>query len=323
MYKTYVWKIKPTSSFLTPWQSDTLYGHLLWAILFLYGEDELNEVIQNFKNFKAPFIVSNGFFGDELPFIKKEFIQTEKVKMIAKDIYGDESQDSLVKTIRGIKELNKKKTMPLDSFENMRGNQSNYEYLRETLKCLKKIDKNTLFKEIPILHNVVNRLSGVTEENGIYTLNEGFSNSTISIYIKLRDDFEIEKFDSLLKYIEATGFGKKTSSGKGQIDRVEFKEFNGFKEVSDANGYVVLSNFVPKKGDYKEIISGEVITKRAKAGNEIENSDFPFKKPFVCYIPGAIFKKGDNTIVGKVLENIHIDSKIIQIGIPFHLEVKI
>ena len=322
MYKTYLWKVKPTSSYITPWQSDTIYGHLLWAVLFLYGEEELNEIIGSFKSYKPPFICSNGFVNDEFPLIKKSLILREDVKKISQDIYGDNNPRELIKTIRGIKESNKRKTIGFNEFEKLREGSTNEELLKSLLKE-RRIEKKGVFSEIPIMHNVVNRLSGVTEENGIYTLNEKFLDGEISIFIKVREDFPLEKLDSLLKYIEINGFGKKVSSGKGQVERVEFREFNEFKNVENANGFVVLSNFIPKFGDYNEVVTGNIITKRGKTSNDIDTPEFPFKKPFVCYTPGSLFKKGDNKIVGNVLRNIHIDSRIIQIGIPFVVEVKI
>jgi CRISPR-associated protein Csm4 len=307
---------------MTPWQSDTIYGHLLWAALFLYGEEEMNRLIEEFKKNRAPFICSNGFYNEELPIIKKELILREDSKQIAKEIYGDTTPTSLIKTIQGIKECNKIKSINLKTFEKLRSGGKNYDLLKEHLKNRESLEKKIKFTEVAATHNIVNRVSGVVEEEGMYTLNEKFLNGDISIFVKLRENFPLKKLDEMLKYIELTGFGKKISSGKGQIERIELKEFPNFKEVQGANGFVVLSNYIPKEGDYTEVISGDIITKRGKIGKDF-NSEFPFKRPFLCYIPGSVFKKGENKTLGKILEDIHVDRKIIQIGIPFSLEVKI
>lgn len=71
MYETYLWKIKPISSFITPWQSDTIYGHFLWGISLLYGDDEVRKVIDDFKKLNSPFIISDGFIDGKLPFLKR------------------------------------------------------------------------------------------------------------------------------------------------------------------------------------------------------------------------------------------------------------
>ncbi|KDE66001.1 hypothetical protein FUSO6_12600 [Fusobacterium necrophorum DAB] len=48
-YAIYCWKIKALSSYLTPWQSDTIYGHIFWAISLLEGEEELKKIIREFE----------------------------------------------------------------------------------------------------------------------------------------------------------------------------------------------------------------------------------------------------------------------------------
>lgn len=323
MYKTYLWKVKPTSSFMTPWQSDTLYGHFIWAISYIFGQEETEKVVAGFKSFKPPFILSNGFIDGQLPMIKKSEIKRGDTKELAKAGFGDETPKSLINCIRELKKINKEKEISLEEFNSLLNERTNYEHVLQKLKSKELRTKKSLFKEVSVMHNVINRLSNSTEENGIYTLNEKYCSSNISIFIKIREDYPVEIVDTVLEYIESTGFGKKVSSGKGQISRVSFSEFKEFQEPKDANGYVVLSNFVPKTGDYSEIVSANLLTKRGKVANEGENPEFPFKKPFMCYTPGSVFKLGDNKVPGKILENIHIDKKVIQIGIPFVLGVKL
>ena len=127
----------------------------------------------------------------------------------------------------------------------------------------------------------------------------------------------------IIKFIEGNGYGKKSSIGKGDFETVSFEKFGGFAEIKNADGFVVLSNYIPKEFDYEEIVYETPLIKFAKIGNHGRNAENPFKKPFACFRSGSIFKKGETEKVGKVLENIHFDRSIVQIGIPFVLEVKL
>ena len=109
----------------------------------------------------------------------------------------------------------------------------------------------------------------------------------------------------------------------GILYKKETKEYKDFESNFDYNGYIVLSNYVPREGDYSEVISGDILTKRGKVAEGSEIAEFPFKKPFVYYVPGSIFREAENEIKGRVLEKIHIDPKVVQIGIPFVLGVNI
>ena len=126
--------------------------------------------------------------------------------------------------------------------------------------------------------------------------------------------------DNFLNFIEKNGYGKKTSSGHGAIERISFEKFDRFKEIKDADAFITLSNYIPKEFDYEEAISATPLIKKGKVYQYME---FPFKKPFGCFMAGSLFKKSQNKFYGKVLRNVHIDKKIVQIGIPFTLEVKL
>lgn len=320
MYDTYLWKIKPLSSFMTPWQSDTIYGHLLWGVKLIYGDDEIEKLIKDFDGENPPFIVSNGFFGGKLPRIQKDSIKRSYTKEFS-EIYGK----NIVETVKKLKEINKIKDVSLEIFNKLRDDYTNKKYIEDLLKNYKtqesKQNKNLCAESV--MHNNINRLTGTTVDNGIFSLKETFVAEEIYIFIKVNKSFDMEKMKRLLKFVESNGFGKKVSVGKGAFEEISFEKFNDFDEVKDANAFVVLSNYIPKVGDYSEVVSENHLIKRGKIGNIAGEVAFPFKKPFSCFGPGSIFKKDKNKNIGRVLKNIHYDKKVVQIGIPFILEVKI
>ena len=325
MYDIYLWKVRPTSSHMTPWQSDTIYGHMLYAIAMLYGKEEYDKVVEDFIKLKSPFIVSDGFINGKLPLFNKSIINREDTEFFSKIVNKD-----LIETVKYLKKINKIKNISMEEFNKLRTSEfSNKDFIVKKLKEIvednkKEVNKKQIIQNVAlVLHNNINRCTGATIENGIFSLKEIFINGEIHVFIKIRKDFSIEKINNILKFIESNGFGKKISSGKGAIERISFEKYNVFEEVKDANAFISLSNYMPKEGDYEEVICGTPLVKRGKTTDIGNNMNFPFKKPFACFIPGALFKGKINNEKGKVLTNIYISKNIVQIGIPFVLGVKL
>lgn len=323
MYDIYLWKIKPTSSHMTPWQSDTIYGHMLYAIAMLYGREEYDRIVNDFINLKSPFIVSDGFIDGKLPLFNKDTINREDTEYFSNIINKD-----LIETVKCLKKINKIKSISIDDFDRLRTkNFSNKDFVVEKLKSINKLVKSkeekTNISVSLVMHNNINRCTGTTVEDGIYSLKEIFINTDIYVFIKIRKGFSVEKLDKILNFIEINGFGKKVSSGKGAIERVSFEKYNGFQNIEDADAFITLSNYTPKLNDYVEVICGTPLVKRGKTANIMDNMNFPFKKPFACFTSGALFKGEVNDIKGKVLTDIYITKDVVQIGIPFILGVKL
>lgn len=67
-YKNYIIKIKKITPILTEFQSDTVFGHLSWAVKYLYGDNKLSDFLNVSKTGEPPFICSNAFPQDYLPY---------------------------------------------------------------------------------------------------------------------------------------------------------------------------------------------------------------------------------------------------------------
>ena len=89
MYDIYLWKIKPTSSHMTPWQSDTIYGHMLYAVSMFYGREEYDKIVNEFIELKSPFIVSDGFINERLPLFNKTQVNRSDTEFFSKEINKD------------------------------------------------------------------------------------------------------------------------------------------------------------------------------------------------------------------------------------------
>lgn len=265
--KTYCLKIRPQSSFLTPWQADTIFGSLCWIMAWREGEDALKQFLQEYKNGNPAFILSDGMPGDLLPAPAHLSLAEQK----------EEGFDAYQKA----KRLKKVAWLPPDIFESVR--KGNLEIdLPEGIKT---------FRAFTTLHSSINRITGTTGEEGtLFELPEyAIEQNEISIYLKIRDGWE-ERVSSLFKDLSLTGYGKKKSVGKGAFEIIgEFETFDGFNDFDGANGFVSLSNFVPAKSDptdgfYKTLV------KYGKLGGEFTFCGKPFKKPLMMITTGSSFK---------------------------------
>ena len=350
-----IWKIKlkPKSSFLTPIQSDTLFGSMIWALKMIEGEEFIETLVEETKNYNPPFIFSNPIINGNYPIfgeLSKEFLdEIDNVKLKEFDRKKIEFYKAIKKKkyiSRGVFEelLNGKKLeqIYLDVLEgkrdfsnlkkrkNPRNSKINENFLEEILNG--KTDENKTINESRKsfiiegrIRNQINRLGTIKEEENdtrLFEQNEikFFEETEIEIFVKIRDDFDIKKFEYGLKYISFNGYGKSASTGKGQFEIIEIEPEKIFRERKAKNSFVVLSNYIPNIEDDVEVINSNLLTKKPKA----YMTENPFKNYFICYTEGSYFKGKSDSVKGRVLENLKKDdSKNIQCLIPFVIGVDV
>ncbi|MBN2837220.1 MAG: hypothetical protein JXM74_00515 [Fusobacteriaceae bacterium] len=316
MYKEYRLKIKPLSSYITPWQSDTFIGHLFWAIKYIEGDDFLEQLINESKNFNPPFIFSDGLLEKFLPKPDYPFLKRTELIKLGEKVFEKDSYTQLKK----VKKIN---TICEDEFMEYINGCNAKRFIENNLNRLKnkeEIKVKSSIKAVNSTHNVINRLTGTTTENSLFTMVEYSIKGNLEFFIKLRKDFPIEKLENYINYVSLNGFGKKASTGKGAFEIISLEEFEGFS-VKNPNAFMVLSNYIPKDGDYDETLSVKTLTKYGKVGGNEE--ELPFKKPFICFEKGSIFKGSPENIKGQLLEDLHYDKNIVQFGIPYIVEVRV
>lgn len=344
-----IWKIKlkPKSSFLTPIQSDTLFGSMIWALKIIEGEEFIETLVKETKNYQPPFIFSNPIINGNYPIfgeLSKEFLdEIDNVKLKNFDRKKIEFYKAIKKKkyiSRGVFEelLNGKKLEQiyldvlegkrdfsnLEKRKNPHNSKINENFLEEILNG--KTDENKTINESRKsfiiegrIRNQINRLRTIKEEENdtrLFEQNEikFFEETEIEIFVKIRDDFDIKRFEYGLKYISFNGYGKSASTGKGQFEIIEIEPEKIFRERKAKNIFVVLSNYIPNVEDDVEVINSNLLTKKPKA----YMTENPYKNYFICYTEGSYFKGKSDLIKGRVLENLKIDdNKSIQCLIPF------
>ena len=145
-------------------------------------------------------------------------------------------------------------------------------------------------------HSKINRLSGTTIERSLFTTRERFyGNEEFEAYCKIGESFSVEKLRGCLEFINSNGYGKKKSTGKGNIECTVESGAPGISSTA-ANAFMTLSNYVPRAD---EPVSGyyRVFTKYGKLGGHFASSPIsdgdtpmPFKYPLVMFEAGSVFE---------------------------------
>ncbi len=301
--KTYRLTIKPHSSFLTPWQADTIFGSLCWIMAWREGGNALTEFLLEYKNGNPVFILSDGMPGDLLPAPAHFSLMSPESKT-----YEDYQER---------KKLKKISWLTPDQFESIRNGRLGTQP-EESIKA---------FNAFTTLHSSINRISGTTgDEGSLFELEESAlaSENTISIYLKIKDGWEAKVF-SLFKDLSLMGYGKKKSVGKGSFEIIgELEPFNQFSNFDDANGFVSLSNFVPAKNDPTEGFY-KMLVKYGKLGGEFTFSKNPFKKPLMMLTTGSAFYVEGNIkpFYGRMVEGLApAKPEVVQYGYAFAVPIR-
>jgi CRISPR type III-A-associated RAMP protein Csm4 len=177
------------------------------------------------------------------------------------------------------------------------------------------------------LHNQINRLTHTTADEGLlYTQEETWLNtkaySYLSVYARVQPDW-LDAVNQLMEDIGQSGIGARASTGKG-VFSVQAVEAFSFPPISEANGVMVLSTYVPAG---KESTYGfyKIKVKRGRLGGDYANRANPFKKPLITITPGsAFYGSTDKLFLGRIVPSVLPAQKhVVQCGLAFTLPAKL
>lgn len=290
--QTYRIDLAISSGFITPWQADTLFGHLCWVAERHDGFHSFKGaagLIDLFRSGEPPFILSDGFPSGLLP-----------APLTLKNLYHPQSPDELDSNRYALlKQAKKRNYLTIAQFQ--------------TFQCGEVPDLTMEAKGFALsvtLHNQINRFTNTTGEQGnLFERDEWFSpNGGVQIYAKISDGFT-DDMKRLFDLFTQGGFGAKNSTGKGACALTGFApctdlDMNSRQPAQTANGFVTLSHFVPAQNDPTDG-SYKTNIKYGKLGAEKTFCGNPFKKPFIRIRPGAVFRTPTvRHWYGRLIENI-------------------
>lgn len=323
----------PRSAFATPLQSDTIFGHLCWAVKGIFDDDgtRLEEMLATLEQEPA-LLVSSAFPQGMLP-RPAGTLSHEKLERF---------NEKLTKEFGGINaeqayQLNKKakkfafmelKWLESRSFEydeeelhyRLLKQHAEEKLRREKQEYLAEEDKP--MEDALEFHNRIDRASGTTNGFGeLFASPVTFAKTTFESYLET-DMFDQGELERIFGHIALTGFGKHKNTGKGRFE-IRIEPYS-WKDCPVPNAYLNLSNMVPAETDPTNA-SYSGATKFAKVGGTYATTATPFKYPLYVIQPGAVFFAGEGGLrpKGCLLKNVHPDPKIVQNLYSYNIPIKI
>jgi len=308
--------IKFETPFLTPLQSDTLFGEFCWTFSYCYGEERLNGILST----KTPGIA----FSDGIP---DGYLPIPLFPMKNISLTNERATDKARKLYEDLKEFKKKRYV---SKELLLSSANEGELLTEELfkefQRLNEEERNKKFLSsyataTKTVHVSIDRLTGTSKEGMLFQSTEFFTEKKIAVYVFYNPEvIDREEISEVFRILGAIGFGAKKSWGKGKFKVVETTDY----DLRDGNSdfFISLSTGLPTKEEVKSFYA-EFFTKYPKHGREIARPEI-FKNPLILSKPGAVFypeekKELYGSLVSLSVEENHLHSTLV---IPLFVEKK-
>jgi CRISPR-associated protein Csm4 len=319
---TYRATLRPRSATRSPWQADTLFGHLCWLLRYREGESALTEFLDRYRQGQPPLLLSNGFPGGYLP---RPLLPAPPVEV------GLSKQAQ----VRGMEEAKAGRGLHWVSLEQ-------FNALRRGEPFTPEPQPELLWRTE--LKNQINRLTfGTTavDEGGggnLYNVEELFfarssgperTGLDVSVYVRVEDEIWAGRVEIWLGELAQSGYGAKKSAGYGQFDLTGWQRFTDFdKAPSQANGFISLSNWVPAAADPTNGFYTRLI-KYGKLGEEWATKGRPFKFPLVMLTAGSAFyaepplQEWYGRLVSGVDPDPDLQRPIVQYGFAFAIPARL
>lgn len=311
--------LRPAAPTLTPWQADTIFGHLCWAMARTEGEGFLETFLGLYGLGSPPLVLSNGCPGGLLP-----------RPLLGPRQRGPDTRPlkEQIKDARDSKKARKAQWLIPAEFERARRGENVIP------------TANNPYREVVTMHNTISRLTGTTgDEGSLFPLEgttlaaEDEADRVITVYARVDPGF-VACLRRCLDYLRATGYGKRKSVGYGALEEARLDDdFAGFTAVGGENGFVSLSNFVPAASDPTDG-AWNTIVKRGRLGEEYatkaagDGNPRPFKRPLVMLAAGSCFyDPTPRPFYGRLVEKVHDDADnfghVVQYGLALAVGMRL
>ena len=311
--------IKPTSSFQTPLHSDTLFGHICWALRYLKGEDELLKFLKLFNDDNSPLILSDGFPKDYLPMPVLRPLSLDEEKEL------QQKYRTKLEFAREMKMLKKVSYIQVSAMEMLKNELSYYNLYTKHLLGEILLENPNISKTDEVWHNAKNRLTDRVIEGKLFAKEDTFYGKGAELNVYVEDAyFNRKSFCEIFDFISKSGYGADKSVGRGAF---EYDLLDGwdFPEAENPNAFMTLSHYHPKEGDFKEGFY-DTATKFGKIGGHWASGvdGGPYKMPLLMLNPGSLFFPDTHkTFYGSLIPNVHKQQGVVHYGIALPLKVRI
>lgn len=325
-YRDYTIEIILKSPIVTALQSDTIFGHICWAVRFIYtdGEAKLGKFLDAYDDV-PPLLVSNGFPVGYLPKPVLPPVTQAELDAVLK-------REDRIKNSFRIKNIKRWNLLPNSDFISLQEDKitplSLFRLMNASYETIDK-DLNS-GQSVLVQHNTINRFENKVKK-GLYVQEETFFSEDcgrFEIYLKTHF-FTRDELKGIFEFISEGGFGRDKSIGKGHFS-FDIKEGIDLPVSGRPNAFMTLSSYIPTEKDpvrgyYKTIHKyGKLGGLYAKGVSYVYGN--PFKKPLIMFSAGSVFYDNDFTIgktYGSLLKNIHQNDQIRHYAYAFPIGIKL
>jgi len=353
-------RLKFATSLCTPLQADTVFGHFCWAIRYHEGTGALSELLKAFET-DPPLVISDGFPALEDRFyLPKPLLPLKPAhrKTLADKLgVTDGDRETYRKFSAALKSLQRTEYVESGVLARLTENlslSSLYDDCFSLNICPKSMaprrpercgckswlecpalgneeDKSVSCSEIGpasirvlTMHNTVGRWTN--SAINLFAQEEVFPNHSFHFFVRLNDSLFTEgRLRSCLEYLEHSGFGRDSSTGKGAIQSWQIEDLDE-KSVSGANAFINLSSaYVPRAGEIKDGQAWySVDVKRGKVGGDYVLTYPAWKQPVLMLKAGSVIMGDPDSVHGCLVKNIHRQiPEVVQYGYAYPMGAKL
>lgn len=277
MYHTYRLTLRPLTSFRTPLQSDTIFGHLLWALRYLEGESALAGFLDSYREGQPPLLLSAAFPAGYLP-----------VPLLPPPPLAPPSAAIADVVVQKLLHTGSP-WLPLAQWRDLVNGLTPAAVSAAAALGDPEPARAT---RVVRTRTAVDRLTGSAREGRLFNAEESFftPGATFEIWHRLlaEDSALPGRLEQWWRWIAANGFGRRKSEGRGAFEIVGAglePAADALPEATAPNGFMTLSAWVPREGDPTDV-SYQTRIKRGKLA-EAYALPSPWKKPLLMFAPGA------------------------------------
>jgi len=270
--KLYRFGVRMLSGSRSPVHSDTLFGSVCWALLYLEGEDRLKSLLQSCIERKPAFIFSDGFPRGFLPRPAGGNYTTE--------FSESRSKSEIIEFMKTAKKVKKISYIPLDDMSRI------FKGEKISLGDCRQPDEAIVHMTA---HNTIDRETGTSMKGGLYREIYRWDGD-IDIYALVAEEW-VPSLKECLKVVSSWGYGGGASRGRGAFQLED--EYNVMSEVNfdipeNPNAFMTLSRCIPTQ-DMPVRCQYRLDVKLGRFGKERGKAGYPFKRPLLMLEPGAVF----------------------------------
>ena len=314
--------IKPSSPFQTTLHSDTLFGHICWALRYLSGEDKLLEFLAAFRPDNVPLILSSGSPKGYLPMPVLRPLSNSEAESLGQKYYKGSTGLDIT---RELKNLKKVPYIQIPALEMLKDDLSYYNLYAKHFNSEILLEKPKESVTIEVWHNAKNRLTDRVVEGKLFAKSDTFFNKGAELVVYIEDTyFSRDMLLELIYFISRSGYGADKSSGRGMFEYELLDQWE-LPESEDPNAFLNLSQYHPTEGDFSDGFY-DMTTKFGKIGGHwaagIDGG--PYKMPILMLNPGSVFMRDDyRSFYGGIIKNVHKKEGVVHYGIALPLKVRV